>query len=304
MKKVIYILLIFISYHCYGQSWSPKTAYWIYEARFFLFTKGDIRLSFLRDTLVNNEICQIMGLEMIEYNYVDKKYRYKNYGQEITYYKSGVSYILNGNQFDTLYYFSANIGDKYKITGRLSQPGDYGSATVIDTGRIVINSLNLKWLAIDYKFLRQNWERTIRDTIIEKIGSTKLYYLPWDIINGMLDGNRGGSLKCYYDPSLGIYNADKSGICTFDLSLNTESTDNADDISIFPNPADQVIMINFNDYIEESRITIYSSFGQILETRNLEKVMQIDTHEWKEGLYLIMIQNKWGIKRKKIIISR
>lgn len=304
MKKILYISLIFISYLCHGQSWNPKTAYWIYKARFFLFTEGDIRLSFLKDTLVNDEICQMMGLEIIEYNYLDKKYRYKKYGQEITYHKSGVTYILNGNQFDTLYYFSANIGDKYKITGRLSQTGDSGYATVIDTGRMVINSSYLKWLAIDYKFFRKNWEHSIRDTIIEKIGSTKLYYLPWDIINGMVDGNRGGSIKCYFDPSLGVYTKNNSGNCTFDISLNTSSINIAENINIFPNPADHMIMINASDYLEGSKMVIYSASGQIIESRILDINNQIDTKEWKEGLYLIMIQNKWGIKKQKIIISR
>jgi hypothetical protein len=272
-----------------------------------MFSSADVRLSYLRDTLINGQNCQILQRDEIVFDYFSKKYYYHVCGYEVTYYKSGVTYILNENNFDTLYYFSAKIHDRFKVTSKLAwDTSASANAEVIDTGLIEISSIKLKWLAIDYNFKQDNQEYNLRDTIIEKIGATKYYFLPWDYINGMGDGNQGGSLKCYHDSLLGIYSNKNSSNCAFDISLGVSTNDIENEVDIFPNPADDEISIDLKNNQINSSILIYSSSGQIVDSRNIKsnnKYLKIKTSVWKDGLYLIVIQNKYGATKKRIIIT-
>lgn len=219
MKYLIQLLVLFYGLQASAQQWNPKTAYWIYGAH-FMESYGDLRVSYLKDSLVDGHDCQVLKKDMIEYSYNYKTYSYRLIGKEVTYYASGVTYILNENHFDTLYYFNAKIGDRYMVTDRLKwHADDRAYAVIADTGSVTINTHKLKWQAVDYNFERQGTHYTLRDTIIERIGATKYYFLPWDFINGMVDGNEGGRLQCFKDSTLGIYSTSNSTDCKFDLSL-------------------------------------------------------------------------------------
>jgi hypothetical protein len=306
MKKILIIITLFISYYGFSQSWDPKTAYWIYSAN-FMTSSGDVRLSYLRDTLINGQNCQILKRDEIVCDYYDKKCYYHVWDNEVTYYKSGVTYILNENHFDTLYYFSAKINDRFKVTSKLAWDTNASAyAKVIDIGQIEINSIKLKWLAIDYNFKRFDQEYNLRDTIIERIGATKYYFLPWDYINGTMDVNQGGSLRCYHDSLLGVYSSKNSGNCIFDISLDVYSSEIENAVDIFPNPADDEISIDLKNKQINSSILIYSSSGQIVELRNIKsdyKNLKINTSAWTDGIYLLVIQNKYGVIKNRIIIT-
>jgi len=236
----------------YAKDWNPKTAYWIYGAS-FMTSHGDVRVSYVRDTIVGSQNCQLLKKDMIEYSYPDKNYTYSVLGHEVTYYKAGVTYILNNNQFDTLYYFSAKINDRYKVTGSLKgYETDNAYAVVADTGSVIINTTRLKWLAVDYNFKTRYNQYTLRDTIIETIGATKYYFLPWDFINGMVDGNEGGSLNCFHDSTFGVYSCNQSTDCKFDFSLL--------------NPSSYEPFINKNKkwkYVDEMFTTCKSCIGSV-----------------------------------------
>jgi len=306
MKKILTIFILYLSFNGFTQSWNPKSAYWIYSAS-YVQSYADIRLSYLRDTLIDGHDCQILKKDVLHYDYFSKTYSYQVWDNEVTYYNSGVTYILNDNKFDTLYYFSANINDKYKLTNKLSWwPEDNAYAIVVDTGHLFINSSKLKWLAVDYNFQHMGSNYKSRDTIIEKIGATKYYYLPWDAVNGMGDGNEGGSLKCYHDSLIGVYNNDKNtGDCKFDISLGVPSIE-TNLVSVFPNPADMEFTITLkNNQIDQS-ILIYTASGQIVKSiksnYNNEKI-RINTSTWSNGVYLLIISNRFGLQKEKVIIT-
>jgi hypothetical protein len=310
MKKILAILILFITYNGFAQSWDPYSAYWIYGASYYS-SGAQIRLSYLRDTLINGQDCQILKRDVLEYDYYSKTYSYRVWDNEVTYYKSGVTYILNDNKFDTLYYFAANINDRYKITSKLSwRSKENAYAVVVDTGHTVINQNKLKWLAVDYKFKSDGFDvdyYTLRDTIIERIGATKLYYLPWDVINGMLDGNEGGELQCYHDYLIGVYNNNKYnyGDCNFDISLGIPSIE-SNLVNVFPNPADSEFSITLKNKQVENILSIYTTSGQIVKSirSNFSNdVIKINTSSWSNGLYILIVSNKSGSQKEKIIVS-
>lgn len=213
------VLLMIISLHGFTQPWNPKTAYWIYNAS-YIASGGDVRISYLKDTVVNGKDCEVLKRDMILYDYYTKSYSYKVLGQMVTRYESGVTYLLyNNHEFDTLYYFAGKINERYNTDRPEWGPGWRGYAVIADTGSITIDTQKLKWQAVDYFFERQGYKSTLRDTIIEKIGSTKNYFFPWDYANGMVDANEGGPLKCFWDNTVGLYSTNLSTDCKFDLSL-------------------------------------------------------------------------------------
>jgi len=306
MKKILVVFILFMSYNGFSQSWNPKSAYWIYTAVYY-GAYADIRLSYLRDTLIDGHDCQILKRDAIFYSHFDKTYSYRVWENEVTYYNSGVTYILNDNKFDTLYYFSAHINDKYRITSKLSWPaGDSAYAIVVDTGHVFVNSSKLKWLAVDYHFQHMGSNYKLRDIIIEKIGATKYYYLPWDFINGMVDGNEGGSLKCYHDSLIGVYNSDYySGDCKFDISLGVPSIE-TNLVSVFPNPADMEFTITLKNNRVDHSIFIYTVSGQIVKSIKSDfsnEKIRINTSTWSNGVYLLVISNKFGLQKEKVIIT-
>ena len=317
MKKILVFLALFVSYNGFAQNepWDPHWTKWIYGAM-YMSSGSQIRLSYLKDTLLLGQNCQVLKREVIEYDYWAKTYSYKIWTNEVTYYKLGVAYIFNENKnkFDTLYYFSAKINDKYNITSKLSGGGaDRGYAVVVDTGNVKIDSQKLKWLAVDYNFIRRGDSYILRDTIIERIGATECYYLPWDGINGQTDGNQGGKLMCCEDWTFGVFsNYGGKGVfsnngkgCEFDFKLGIPAKE-LNLLSIYPNPADLEFSINLKNNQVDHSISIYTASGQIvksIKSNATSDEIKINTLSWSNGLYLVMISNKFGTQKGKVLIN-
>jgi hypothetical protein len=313
MKKILVILAMLLSFNGFAQydPWDPQWTKWIYGAG-YISSGAQIRLSYLKDTLLLGQSCQILKREVIRYDYWSKTYSYDVWTNEVTYYKSGVAYIFNGNKnkFDTLYYFSANINDRYSITSK--RGADHGYAVVVDTGSVKIDSRKLKWQAVDYHLQTQGSGYTLRDTIVERIGSTECYYLPWDEINGMLDFNEGGPLICCEDWTFGSYLNYGKGVfsnngtgCEFDFKLGI-SAKKSNLLTLYPNPSDLEFSINFKNKLVNHSISIYSTSGQLIksiESKTTNDKIKINTSSWRNGLYVVTISNKFGSQKEKVFVK-
>ncbi|MES2286984.1 MAG: T9SS type A sorting domain-containing protein [Bacteroidota bacterium] len=80
-------------------------------------------------------------------------------------------------------------------------------------------------------------------------------------------------------------------------NLNITSVDNFDDtyaLTIFPNPAIDLIQIQFEKANENNLIELYSTEGKLLLTQssNYKTLCQIDMSMYDIGTYLIKINNK------------
>ncbi len=80
-------------------------------------------------------------------------------------------------------------------------------------------------------------------------------------------------------------------------NLNITSVDNFDDtygLTIFPNPAIDLIQIQFDMSNENNLIELYSAEGKLLLTQssNYKTLCQIDMSKYDIGTYLIKINNK------------
>ncbi len=97
---------------------------------------------------------------------------------------------------------------------------------------------------------------------------------------------------------------DFSNLKKSELFVNTDnySTFSGNDVKIYPNPANDFIIIN-NMQLSNYNIEIYNSFGQKLKTINTvnKNMYKINISDLQSGIYVLSIKNKEKIITKKII---
>lgn len=219
MKSLIFVFLSsLLILKSYSQiEWAPENAKWIYEWGNAAGNIGYIEMQYVKDTTVLGKSSNVLNKKQYWWNKFKSEIQITNLGNEITYTEDSVVYLYSNNQFDTLYAFNCAIGNSWILHdcpyGEMCQKE--ALVTVIDTGRMKINNMNLKYITVQYDFdtLSFGLPYKVYDTIFERIGSTEMYFLPWDIIMSMLDGNEGGKLRCYSDDVLGTFSNDYKMPC-------------------------------------------------------------------------------------------
>ena len=186
-----------------GQNWSPPGAKWTYSY-FNVAAAGNTEIIYSGDTLINLQTCKKLQKWHHIYNYISSQYSNYLIGTEITYEQNGTVFIKDNNQFDTLYNFNASIGDSWLMAKSNQHPAGY-YLTVIDTGSLIINATLLKFIVLDFHNPPGQAPINYRDTAIEKIGFINTYMLPYDLIAQWVDGNEGGSFRCYSDSTFSLY---------------------------------------------------------------------------------------------------
>ncbi|MGH2667173.1 choice-of-anchor J domain-containing protein [Flavobacterium sp.] len=92
------------------------------------------------------------------------------------------------------------------------------------------------------------------------------------------------------------------GIAAYDTSLSTPSFGNADGLSVFPNPATDVLNIAYTSVI--SKIAIYNLLGQEVLNRSINATQsQVDISSLTNGTYLVKVEVDGLIKTLKIVKS-
>ncbi len=92
----------------------------------------------------------------------------------------------------------------------------------------------------------------------------------------------------------------------FCLTSNIEKIEN-DNLNLYPNPAQDIVYIDFNNKISNSNIVQISNiYGRILFNKEIkntnDKYLEIDVSDYAKGIYNIVIKNEAGIYSKKLII--
>ncbi|HFC00574.1 MAG TPA: T9SS type A sorting domain-containing protein [Phaeodactylibacter sp.] len=93
-----------------------------------------------------------------------------------------------------------------------------------------------------------------------------------------------------------------------DVMIATEDILNANDISIFPNPANELINIGFSKPINEQiMVRVFSVQGKLLGEKivsNSLQLIQIPTHDLASGIYFLQVQTGSQSLAKKITVQR
>jgi len=300
MKKTIILLLILSSLTLYSQKWCAPGAEWKYTYDTPFWNIGYVSINYSGDTVIGTVACKKLTKTFHGYDCLTHTYNDYRFNSEYTYEDNGLVYILFEGVFDTLYNFNAVIGDHWgfpKKTFNITICDSNSQFHVLDTGTIIMNSIPLRYLAIN-----SPEAHGYRDTIIEKIGLTNGYMFPFDCCNGATDGNEGGPLRCYSDYNFPTYKP-----CNYTMDCNYIYTGIKDNeikiIKISPNPFTDNFFVDISESNTDSHdVEILNLSGKLLlEYRSLTKSQLIYTRNFDSGVYILKIKNQNYSHTRKLV---
>lgn len=206
------------------------------------------------------------------------------------------------NTFRLAYDFGAEDGDAWEFVYPVEMYGDQTvySVTVNNVSTIQQDGQELKVMDLGYEIVSGEDYSQIgyqEITIIEKIGATILFYVPfgyWSIC----ENHFNTALQCYNDETIS-YIGEGFNSCT--LGLNDADIQNQFQIS--PNPAKDFFMVNSseNGAVE---IKMYSITGQLIYSGNiLNQELKVNISGFSPGLYILQIQTEDVEIYKKIVLE-
>jgi hypothetical protein len=292
MKSKFLLFALFFSTLSFAQNWATAGAKWHYT--YIGFSSGYVEIANIGDTIIAGQTCKKLqktfnGLQfgVTPTNYVfDTTYTYES---------NGVVYVLEQNQWKTLYDFNAEVGEHWPM----APMPEFGGCTVnsqlkvIATGTKVINAQTLKYLVVDFcnpDLTSQGFQ----DTIIEKIGFTSSYMLPFDQCTMTFDGNEGGPFRCYSDDNFSTYKPFFANDCEFLVGLEENQMH---ELAIYPNPSSGEFTIEAP--LEAGQvIELYDLNGQKVYTQKVtnsefSQTLEIDL---STGMYLLKLMSQEGKK--------
>jgi hypothetical protein len=193
-------------------------------------------------------------------------------------------YVLEQNQWKTLYNFNAVVGDHWPM----APLPEFGGCTVnsqlkvLATGTKVINAQTLKYLVVDFcnpDLTSQGFQ----DTIIEKIGFTGSYMLPFDMCTMAFDGNEGGPFRCYSDDNFSTYKPFYANDCEYLVGVEENQMHK---LAIYPNPSAGQLYIESELPLENIQLT--DAIGRTIQSFDLQAgVNQMRFPSLHPGTYFI-----------------
>lgn len=213
MKKVITLLILFISLNSFGQTWAESGAAWHYSY-VSIVGEGYSNVYYVSDTT-------LLGIQSKKFSVSDHYYNqvfgyFENYfkGYEYTYADSNHVYHYINGEFKILYDFSAQVGDTlthYLYSNLLFEECDsIGRSIVSEIGTININGEDLRWYEVEYL----NGLAYLSGRVIEKVGCIGFMFP--DINGCVVTEEASGPLRCYEDDNFELYiNPEYEGECDF-----------------------------------------------------------------------------------------
>jgi len=93
-----------------------------------------------------------------------------------------------------------------------------------------------------------------------------------------------------------------------DIMINTEDLLNQNDISIFPNPANEIINVGFSKTLnEEISVRIFNLQGQLLQEKivaNSQELIQLHTKNFADGIYFVQVRTESQSLTERVAIQR
>ncbi|MCF6185277.1 MAG: T9SS type A sorting domain-containing protein, partial [Bacteroidales bacterium] len=125
------------------------------------------------------------------------------------------------------------------------------------------------------------------------------------ITSPMLTGNDSLiDIICHVTDGIGRTLTDTIQVNVACLVNSIRTTNIENGITVYPNPADNEITIKFTKNIENVKIKIFNSLGQIVYSSNTKNDFEkIDISKFTSGIYLISILNNQYVYTKKIVIK-
>jgi hypothetical protein len=231
MKTFFAVFFTFIVFDSFSQpiDFAPLGSKWWFSSTEFETGEGPITATVIGDSTIEGNLCSILTFTPSPNLIVgsDSLFLFNN-DQKI------YRYFQDYNNFYLIYDFSLNPGDSYySHTLGLDNLLDSIYVQIIDTTTEIINSIPLKIQSINYVGPYM-WG----SEIYEVIGNT-LMLIP---VNGLVEEIEG-PLRCYEDVNIGHYETGIVESCDI-IKTTIELNAKEQSINIYPNPADNTLIIN------------------------------------------------------------
>lgn len=281
-----------------AQQWCPPGAGWHYTAAFCTGgCNGYVRMASAGDTIVQNQPCTRIQRTRTYTAYLDPTILTDTLSDLYTYSASGIVWMFDPqlNAFDTLYDFNALPGDSWQLIHLPEYSAGSDFLTVLDTGHTSIDGQALRWLSVEYHFQGATGNNPpYLDTLMERVGSTTFYMLPYDFPNGFVDGNEGGFFRCYSDKEISYQSPT---VQTCDLPLEVTAHAARPKILMYPNPGTDRLIIRISVGEKLQGVLVRDALGRIIclhEATPLENEVVLDTERFPSGCYSIEIRSTHG----------
>ncbi|MBK9762842.1 MAG: T9SS type A sorting domain-containing protein [Flavobacteriales bacterium] len=268
-----------------GQYWCPPGAQWNNDYWTPSGEVGYLVTTYNGEVLFNDSLCQELSTVGHAYSYQSNTVSVWDAVISYTYSSTDVVYLWNGTNFDTLYNFSAQPGDRWRSGGDGFEPGI--EFMVLDTGHMNLDGELLRSLSVE---IGQEDLFFVSDTLLERVGTVQTF---WNILQSQLfyiDGGYG-RLRCYNDDDINITRVE--GACEIALGVNDIEQDPT--IHVWPNPGTDHCVVSGLSGSGPTRITLNDAFGRVLQTSNSTGTnVELNTSELRAGVYFVVVENGAG----------
>ena len=297
MMRLLVLFLLFSGFS-FAQNWAPNGAQWHYS--YYGFFPGYVDIAYSNDTLIDGQVTKKLtktfhglgwGMDVTSYSI----------GTEYTYEANGVVYLRYQNQWDTLYNFSAQVGDSWRMAKQpFANVAPLNSRLkVLGTGIKVINSNTLKYVKVQFVDPQMN-PLGFEDTIVENIGFIGSYFLPYDMFDGFVDGNEGGPFRCFTAPNFATYKPNYLEVC--DYIMGTTELEGSASFQVYPNPVSDQVNIPETLIQEYNHYRILSNEGKVIQQG--QTTATIDVANLPAGNYTLLIENQTQKRYAKVLVVR
>lgn len=297
--KFIFIISTFflISFSTFSQNWCPPNAEWFYN-KISNNGAGYTKLTYIGTVTINSVQCQQINYFSEHYNPTVAPFLFSyTLNPYYTYSNNNVVFLLNQstNNFDTLYDFSAIPGSQWLLPASYSytfqNTCNRSKLTVTNTGTNNIAGFNLKWFAVQ---ISKN-ASIFNDTIYERLGLLKHYYMNYDLCTNVQDYVSGGYLRCYNDHQILNYKKVANECNYFYNPLSIDDNSEMTQVSIFPNPTKNKLSLEFEQSeINGYKINLTNCLGQVVYTNDHPtSKLDINIDFLSTGIYYLKIQNNF-----------
>lgn len=307
MKKM-YVLLVALSIlplaiDVNAQGWCKPGSQWYYWSPSMESPMvRSISVTSYHDTIINERVCYKTDFRSL-CQFGDYKYIYVHSRNDSVFF---IDPILG--DFKLLYDFTKKAGESYKIHPLYGDYKDYLTVTIDSVKTEVINGKTVRVQyaqtsshselhnPVNWNWILGSYSKSVK--IIEYIGSIT-YFLPRE--SSWCDYILRDTLCSYEDPSGFFYkvgNRDCSK--SYDSSVTIESIDVTDDLSLYPNPASNIINIKSPRDYDVSIFDIYGKQVGVLKIK-ADDVVEFNLSQYMSGTYFIKFQSNQKVVTKKVV---
>lgn len=283
-RNLLPVLLFALGIPVISQSWCPPGATWLY------FTSGSVgsstTLNFVGDTLVDG----FSGQRIMQSNTLAIPWNPDSIimfgGPDIvTRTEPGIVlwWAPEVQEWDTLYWFNAEPGDKWSPGWEKHYPWlesclDSAYLQVVDTGTMVVDGLPLRTLIVE-RVAGSDVDHTF--TIMERVGNTQEYFFPYPpgicFVNEALM-----TFSCYGDDE--IRYPPSSTPCSLTLGVREA---NAIQLGLMPNPTDGLLYVRLPE--GDRAFSVWAADGRRVEVAGTPTAqgLQLDATGLAPGVYVL-----------------